>query len=63
MSPALCPICKKEPPSEDHKVAPFCSQRCKEIDLGKWLAGDYRIPERTTPADLPEDLDEDSEAS
>ena len=23
---------------------PFCSQRCKDVDLGRWLRGDYRIP-------------------
>ena len=34
--------------------APFCSQRCKDVDLGQWLRGDYRIP-----ADRPPD-DEDS---
>ena len=25
--------------------APFCSQRCKDVDLGRWLKGDYRIPD------------------
>jgi len=29
--------------------APFCSQRCKDVDLGRWLQGNYRIP-----ADRPE---------
>jgi endogenous inhibitor of DNA gyrase (YacG/DUF329 family) len=29
---------------------PFCSARCKAVDLGRWLAGDYRIPGR--PAEL-----------
>ncbi len=24
---------------------PFCSQRCRLLDLGAWLEGDYRIPE------------------
>jgi len=29
-----------------HKPFPFCSARCREIDLGKWLTGQYVIPGR-----------------
>ncbi|ARE39276.1 hypothetical protein RGUI_1135 [Rhodovulum sp. P5] len=36
-----CPICKK-PSSPDYR--PFCSRRCADIDLGKWLSGSYTIP-------------------
>jgi uncharacterized protein len=36
-----CAICKK--PS-DPKFHPFCSNRCKQIDLNRWLAGHYAIP-------------------
>ena len=36
-----CPICQKE---TDPKYRPFCSRRCADIDLGKWLTGSYRIP-------------------
>lgn len=36
-----CAICGKEP-SERH--APFCSKRCADIDLGRWLKGGYAIP-------------------
>jgi endogenous inhibitor of DNA gyrase (YacG/DUF329 family) len=36
-----CPICGKLAASD---LAPFCSQRCKEVDLGNWLGGVYRIP-------------------
>jgi endogenous inhibitor of DNA gyrase (YacG/DUF329 family) len=35
-----CPICKK-PTSESDR--PFCSPRCKDIDLSKWLIGGYVI--------------------
>lgn len=44
----LCPICKK--PVEEPKDGasrtpfPFCSERCRLIDLGRWLKGDYQIP-------------------
>jgi endogenous inhibitor of DNA gyrase (YacG/DUF329 family) len=35
-----CPVCGK-PPSAEHR--PFCSARCKQIDLGRWLGENYRI--------------------
>ena len=37
-----CPICKKEIP-EETKTFPFCSERCRLIDLGNWLDGRYRL--------------------
>ncbi|MDQ0316774.1 DNA gyrase inhibitor YacG [Amorphus orientalis] len=36
-----CPICGK--PTDD-AYRPFCSKRCADIDLGKWLGGTYAIP-------------------
>jgi endogenous inhibitor of DNA gyrase (YacG/DUF329 family) len=44
-----CPICKKpvsdDPPADGAKnYFPFCSERCKLIDLGRWLEGRYQIP-------------------
>ena len=36
-----CPICGKE---TDPKYRPFCSKRCADVDLGKWLTGAYAIP-------------------
>jgi endogenous inhibitor of DNA gyrase (YacG/DUF329 family) len=44
-----CPICEKE---TDPKVRPFCSKRCADVDLAKWLTGSYAIPSND-----PEDLD------
>jgi endogenous inhibitor of DNA gyrase (YacG/DUF329 family) len=38
-----CPICKKETTWVGNKFRPFCSERCKLIDLGKWASDDYRI--------------------
>lgn len=35
-----CPICQK-PAVQAYR--PFCSKRCADIDLGRWLGGDYRI--------------------
>ncbi|HEY3449843.1 MAG TPA: DNA gyrase inhibitor YacG [Myxococcales bacterium] len=41
---ARCPICKKPIPGpKENEAFPFCSRRCRLIDLGKWLGGDYRV--------------------
>jgi hypothetical protein len=37
-----CPICGGV--TTDRKMAPFCSERCRTIDLGQWLNGAYRLP-------------------
>lgn len=39
-----CPICRRLAAWEGNPYRPFCSERCKLIDLGKWLKEDYRIP-------------------
>ena len=44
-----CPVCAKE---TDAKYRPFCSRRCADVDLGRWLTGSYAIP-----ADADEDDD------
>jgi len=36
-----CPICKKDTVPA---FRPFCSKRCADVDLGRWLKGDYAIP-------------------
>jgi uncharacterized protein len=52
-----CPICDAEVESRaTNKLFPFCSPRCKTIDLGKWLSEDYRVPgEAADDAAEPED--------
>jgi uncharacterized protein len=43
-----CPTCaKKVPWTPDSKFRPFCSDRCKQIDLGAWAAEKYAIPGKT----------------
>jgi uncharacterized protein len=59
-----CPICKKVVTSKEAEF-PFCSDRCRLIDLGKWASGAYVIssPVQDTGdriADLSRDADEDS---
>jgi endogenous inhibitor of DNA gyrase (YacG/DUF329 family) len=36
-----CPVCGK--PAESARLMPFCSARCADVDLGRWLTGQYRI--------------------
>jgi uncharacterized protein len=36
-----CPVCGK--PAQEH-VRPFCSRRCADVDLHRWLSGTYRVP-------------------
>jgi endogenous inhibitor of DNA gyrase (YacG/DUF329 family) len=45
--PAACPMCRKAaaPRGGENSPWPFCSERCRLIDLGKWLDEDYRIPD------------------
>ena len=49
-----CPICSK--PSA-MPYAPFCSGRCKQVDLGRWLTGSYAIP---ADDDLEAEMDAES---
>jgi endogenous inhibitor of DNA gyrase (YacG/DUF329 family) len=46
--PKPCPICKK--PRSD-EFAPFCSSRCRDRDLVKWLDDGYAIPGDPVPPD------------
>lgn len=41
-----CPICKQPLAhgEEAQRYRPFCSRRCADIDLGRWLTGSYAIP-------------------
>ena len=53
-----CPICAR-PSVLEHR--PFCSRRCGDIDLGRWLGGHYAIPgpPASVAANDPEDESED----
>jgi endogenous inhibitor of DNA gyrase (YacG/DUF329 family) len=46
--PEPCPICGK-PAAEKSK--PFCSKRCADIDLNRWLSGVYAVPAAETDED------------
>ncbi len=42
MAAVHCPTCKKDVAPEARSF-PFCSERCRLVDLGNWLDGKYRI--------------------
>lgn len=46
-----CPICGK-PATE--AARPFCSERCRDVDLNRWLSGSYAIPAREGEEDADE---------
>jgi hypothetical protein len=52
-----CPICQKEVKADD-PFMPFCSDRCRIIDLGNWASEKYVI---STPAEPPKEDSEDDE--
>lgn len=45
-----CPICKKPIKSSSADV-PFCSERCRLLDLGKWASGEYVVSSPVTDAE------------
>lgn len=60
-----CPTCQQPLSARSGRYRPFCSERCKMIDLGRWLDGDYAIAgEPASDEELAADLQqEDSEKS
>ena len=44
MALILCPTCGKPFESEASPAMPFCSERCRLIDLGRWLSEENRLP-------------------
>jgi endogenous inhibitor of DNA gyrase (YacG/DUF329 family) len=56
-----CPICKK-PVRSGEADFPFCSERCRLLDLGKWASGGYVVSSPVTDADetIPESSPEDA---
>ena len=40
---ALCPMCEAPLTAESHPYRPFCSRRCKLLDLSRWLSEEYRV--------------------
>jgi endogenous inhibitor of DNA gyrase (YacG/DUF329 family) len=57
-SKLTCPICKKSVQAKDSEF-PFCSERCRLIDLGKWASGGYVIS--SPVADTNDDVRDEEE--
>lgn len=56
---ALCPICNKPAaPRAENPSFPFCSTRCKTVDLGKWLNEEYRVPVEEESDEIQENTQE-----
>ncbi|MGB9404548.1 MAG: DNA gyrase inhibitor YacG [Candidatus Acidiferrales bacterium] len=51
----ICPICRKPTDSESDAEFPFCSERCRTVDLGNWASEKYVISEPVINEDAPED--------
>jgi uncharacterized protein len=49
-----CPICHKATDSETSADFPFCSERCRLLDLGNWSSGKYVISEPVLDESVPE---------
>ena len=47
-----CPICRKP---TDPAYRPFCSRRCADVDLGRWLTGGYAVPAAAEDEPAPEE--------
>jgi uncharacterized protein len=58
IAPPTCPICSKPIATESgvkSATFPFCSERCRQIDLLRWSKGEYRIVEPLSPQPLEEE--------
>lgn len=53
MNKVQCPICDAAMPGnwQEYPDYPFCSARCRKIDLGRWLDQKYRVADPTPPDD------------
>lgn len=47
----LCPVCNEEFDPAKSPAMPFCSERCRTIDLGRWLDEGYSLPHVPDPDD------------
>jgi len=59
MPAPTCVYCRQQP--SDSRWHPFCSDRCRMADLGRWLQGDYRVPGSSVDSGR-DDSDEDDDA-
>jgi hypothetical protein len=57
-----CPHCRAPvKPREENEAFPFCSPRCRAIDLARWFTGSYRVPGPPAEAQTPKPEGKDEE--
>ena len=57
-----CPICKQPVDSETTPEFPFCSDRCRERDLGNWAMEKYKVAVPMMDESEPEDVETNDRA-
>lgn len=65
MEKVRCPSCKEWADWKENKFRPFCSEKCKSKDLGKWATEQYRIAQEEADAGMeiqPEQTSKKSES-
>jgi endogenous inhibitor of DNA gyrase (YacG/DUF329 family) len=55
-----CPVCDSTVDLQTASMVPFCSDRCRLIDLGRWLDESYGLPEPRRPGPPADDADDES---
>ena len=58
-----CPICKHPVGSETHPEFPFCSERCREQDLGNWAMEKYKVAVPMMDESEPEEIENEANES
>ncbi len=53
-----CPVCEKQFAPDESTALPFCSERCRRIDLGRWLGESYSVPVERSDEDEAADAEE-----
>lgn len=56
-----CPTCERRYDAAKTSAMPFCSERCRQVDLGKWFNEEYGVPHVPTQEELDQMIDEMSE--
>ena len=56
----VCVYCRRHP--VDATWRPFCSERCKLLDLSNWIDGNYRVPDEAVPSDEQDEEDDGTPA-
>jgi uncharacterized protein len=60
MPKVRCPACKKQGDWFSGDYGPFCSKRCKLVDLGKWFGEEHKVSEPLQPGHFVEMDDEEA---